>query len=186
MSKRAWVVGILMLSASSVAAETDLYGDFALLTGSVDSAVARREGIGTRGWGASLAVGMRVQNIGVLGLEGSAQYISDEDSFTQLTTGGTFSSTTTLYDIAPYAGLRAPLGGVSAGANLGYSLVFGTRTIEDCINCFSEGLNVDGGPYIEPVVSFGKPDGMQFGVSFRKYLSGDMKNMLLLRVTRPF
>src|SRR5687768_10263088 len=100
MSKRAWVVGFLVLSASTVSAETQLYGDLALLTGSVDSGVARREGIGTRGWGGSLAVSMRVQNIGVLGLEGSAQYISDKDSFTQRTTGGTFSSTTTLYDIA--------------------------------------------------------------------------------------
>ena len=186
MSKHAWVVAVLLLATSPALAETSLFGDLGLLTGSVDSAVARREGIGTRGWGGNLGFGVRVSDIGRVGVEASAQYISDKNAFTQLTTGGTFRSTTTLYDISPYAGLRAPLGNVRAGANVGYSLIFGTRTIQDCINCFSEGLNVDGGLYVEPAVAFGRPDSLQFGASYRVYLGGDAKNMIMLKVTRPF
>jgi len=192
MTKRFAVVCCVALSAAAAVpagADTDLFGDVALLTGSIDKVVARREGIGTRGWGALFGGGVKVQNMLVLGLEGSAQYISDKDSFTQNTTGGLYSSTTTLYDIAPYVGLRAPMGkdaSLSVGANGGYSLVFGTRTIENCVNCFSQDLSVDGGMYVEPIVQFGKSDGLQFGASFRLYLGGDVKNMIMVRVSRPF
>jgi outer membrane protein with beta-barrel domain len=186
MSSRVWVVGVLLWAASPVMAETDPFGDFGLLTGSVDSVVSRREGIGTRGWGANVGVGLRMNDVARVGIEASAQYISDNNSFTQLTTAGNFRSKTTLYDIAPYVGGRAPVGNASVGANVGYSLIFGTRTIENCIDCFSEDLNVDGGLYVEPAVAFGKPDRLQFGAAFRLYLGGDAKSMILLKVTRPF
>jgi hypothetical protein len=192
MTKRFAVVCVLGLSAFAAmpaGAETDPFGEVALLTGSIDKDVARREGIGSRGWGAMFGAGIKMQNVLVLGIEGSAQYISDKDSFTQNTTGGLYSSTTTLYDVAPYVGLRAPMGkdaSLSVGANAGYSLVFGARTIDNCINCFSEDLSVDGGLYVEPVVTFGKSDGLQFGASFRLYLGGDVKNMIMVRVTKPF
>src|SRR5687768_4443714 len=109
MSKHAWVVGMFLLAGSPVLAVTDPFGDVGLLTGSVDSVAARREGIGTRGWGANFGVGLRMNDVARVGIEASAQYISDENSFTQLTTAGNYRSKTNLYDIAPYVGARAPV-----------------------------------------------------------------------------
>ena len=187
MFKRGAIVCAVLLSASVANAEIDPYGEFSLLTGSIDSAVARREGIGSRGWGGLAGFGLKFNKMAGVGAELTAQYVSDNESFTQLTNQGVYSSTTTLLDIAPYVALRAPLGdGFSAGANAGYSLVFGTRTIENCINCFSEDLNVDGGLFVEPVVYIGKADSLQFGASFRLYMGGDMKNMIMLRLVKPF
>ena len=187
MVKGGVVLGMLLLAAAQAGAEIDPYGEFSLLTGSVDGVVARREGIGSRGWGGLVGGGLKFNRFAAAGLELTAQYVSDKNSFTQHTTLGTYSSTTTLLDIAPYAALRLPLGdSFRAGANGGYSLVFGTRTIENCINCFSQDLNVDGGLYVEPVISFGRDDHFQVGASFRTYLGGDMKNMIMIRLVKPF
>jgi hypothetical protein len=186
MKRSVWMC-VLVLSAAQASAEVDPYGEFSLLTGSIDGVVARREGIGSRGWGVLAGGGLKLNKLAGIGAEITVQYVSDNESFTQLTNQGTFSSTTTLVDAAPYLALRAPLGdSFSVGANGGYSLIFGSRTIENCINCFSEDLNVDGGLYVEPVAYIGKSGGFQFGASLRHYLGGDMKNMFMIRLVKPF
>jgi hypothetical protein len=179
-------IGIVLCLTASQAGAEGLYFDVAGFTSSIDSGAALREGVGERGWGFLAGGAYRLSPNLALGAELGGQYVKDEDVFTQQTTGGRRSSTTTLIEFAPYLGVRLPAGDrLQIGVNGGYGVLFARRTIENCSNCFTEDLDLDGGLYVEPMLLFGARDSLQFGATFRLYLGGDLKNYIGIRVVFP-
>ena len=131
-----------------------------LLTSSLGGDAATASGTGVRGWGflmnggADAGVFTATADLGI-------QDVADNEAFTQNTTGGEMTSGVTLITESVEAGLRIPPHAVdptgrtkiSAGANVGYSLVQARRGIANCSDCHVEHLTVDGGAFVEPVVS---------------------------------
>ena len=164
----------------------------ALISSGVVSGTANREGIGSRGFGFLAGGGAHIQEMIVAGAEVGFQFVHDKASFGQSTTGGYRTSTTGIWDLAGFMGVRAPSAKVGSqgwrvtgGVNVGLSGVGGRRSIDNCIDCDSQGLEIGGGVYVEPVVMFFKRGHMTFGASYRVYRkSSDVRSTCVVRIGR--
>ena len=113
----------------------------------------------------------------------------DEASFRQDTTGGRKSSDASAVLGYVEFGPRVPFGVDKSNylvAHAGLSGVFSSeRGIDNCSNCYSEDIDINGGFYGVLGVghSFGSWD---LGLQFQQYFSGDIDNSLRLRVSSSF
>jgi hypothetical protein len=182
--------GALLLPAAAAAqdsprAETRLGVD--LLTSSLRNHSATSQGTGTRGWGFQVNVD---HSSGVLsvGADGGLQDVADYNAFTESTTQGDMTSGVSLLTASAKVGLRMPprpvdpagRNLVSAGANVGYTIVHGVRTIAGCSDCSTEHLKVGGGVFVEPVVSLHRGRSA-FSARVRLFEGGaDVRNVLIV------
>lgn len=69
---------------------------------------------------------------------------------------------------------------------VGLSTLFGSeRSIDYCSNCYSESIDIDGGPY--GVVGIGHSFGnFAIGLQYQQYFSGDLDNSLRFNVSTSF
>lgn len=161
--------------------------DFGFSTSGIKSDVAQREGMGTRGYGFALDMGLTVKDVVVLGVGGGGQYVKDNDPLSYSTTGGTFGSKCNIGDFSVFAGLRTPrMGPVRFGANVGRAWVAGTRGVDTpgntvCIDCESQSVRVGGGAFVEPYIAFSTNQNFRVVFAYRQFGSSvDVQNQLLI------
>ncbi len=200
---RSLAIGLVVLGMGGAAAaqtpqaqedkrENGWFGNFAFVSSGVDPGAAKREGIGARGFGFLFDGGAHLQEMIVVGGELGFQFVSDKASFGNSTTGGYKTSTTGIWDLAGYVGVRAPSAAVGSqgwrvtgGVNVGVGIAGGRRSIDNCIDCDEETLHLDGGVYFEPIVTFFKRGRTSCGVSYRVYREpSDVRNMFVVRIGR--
>jgi hypothetical protein len=180
-------------SATGIPLRT-FFADFAFASAGVELAQAQATGIGTRGYGILFGGGVWVKDVVVGGVAASFHFISDKAPFGQSTTGGYKTSTTGIYDVAVYGGARIPSFKVgtnawrlTAGVNAGLSFFNGRRSISNCVDCDEETLDINGGPYFEPIVTVFRRRGMEISGSYRIYQKkSDVRNMLVIAFGKSF
>ena len=112
---------------------------------------------------------------------------SDNESFSQ-TTRDTFgdvddsdssADALTLYGEAGYS---FPFGsGFSFDLAAGVEVITGSkRSIANCRDCRSEDIEIDGGFYIAPELSYTNNGKYKFSLSYQNYLSGDLESGIAL------
>jgi hypothetical protein len=140
-------------------------------------------GVGSRGWGLSFDFAATLQGILIGGADLGAAWVGDDSSFTQSTTGGQKKSSTAAFFASVYGGVRTPAFPLSedkvmrsvVGVTFGASSWSGVRSIDSCVDCRSDKLDIDGGSYVEPFVLIGKRNTedrlVGLKVSYRAYQS---------------
>lgn len=162
-----------------------------LNTTSVKTAPANTQGIGTRGIGFLFSASPRVHQIFAIHLDAGLEFVDDKQQFTQLTTGGTKSSSVALLFGSIAAGISTPPiqlsnkpqgGRLAIGLNVGSDWVGGERSIDNCIDCHKEDLDLSGGGYLESMLQiyFSRRSGV--GISYRNYNDqSDLNNRVILK-----
>lgn len=145
---------------------------------SVDEVGADTMGIGTRGYGLNLDLGVLFYEIVSVRLGGELLSFSDEARFSQSTTAGEKESSVggAIYFVA--VGLRTPIFprpgddaagiGISLGADVGASGSAISRGITYCEDCMSEDVTLETGAFSEFSVTIGK-EGARVRASYRMY-----------------
>ena len=145
---------------------------------SMDAAVAAGQQIGARSFGMQFDGGVSFARFLYAGIDFGPQFVSDKASFTQSTTGGDKNSTAMLIYYSAMAGVRTPaariipgLAATSLGVYGGASKTTGERGIDNCSNCTTQDITVEGGSFVQPTLVFG--DGStRLRVSDRYYTGG--------------
>ena len=129
---------------------------------SIDGATAGSQLVGARSWGMQLDGGLLVKRFLYLGVDFGPQMLSDRASFTQSTTGGDMESTAGLVYFSAVAGPRTPsfqlvpgLAPVAFGVYGGVSTTVAERSIDKCVDCYSEKVEIPGGTFVQPTLFFG-------------------------------
>ena len=128
---------------------------------SIDPTTAGTELVGRRSWGMQLDAGLLLRHLYV-GFDIGPQFLSDKASFTQNTTGGEMTSTATLVYFSAMAGPRTPalqlisgMAPVALGLYGGMSTTVAERSIDNCVDCRTDKMDIPGGSFVEPVLLFG-------------------------------
>jgi hypothetical protein len=160
--------GLVLLAAESPAAAQVQHPleprvGLELLTGAVDPDQAEQAGVGTRAWGIQLSGAVTAFRILTVGVDLGAVGLRDNRQFTENTTEGEKSSGVGAGMGSLALGLRTPplalaLGGanparVSAGVNVGHTWMDANRTIERCVDCHAEDVNIRAGDFWEPALT---------------------------------
>jgi len=160
-----------------------LFLEAGLVTTALDAGVARRQGMGERGFGLAVGFGLESRAGFAFSAVVSAMGFRDDSAFSQSTTGGTKTSGVSIIEYGARVGTRgvsARLGGarawrLRAGLGAGYVAYQGGRSISNCVNCSSEDLRVAGGVFVEPAVGVSWQGGQRESVvtvAVRRYSGG--------------
>lgn len=158
------------------------------ITSGIDPAAAENAGIGNRAYGFQVNGSLLAYRVLSLNVEGGIIGMSDENRFTQETTGGERTSGVAAGMGTISAGLATPPLSVgasnplrlSAGINGGQSWVDINRTITNCADCHGEDVNVRAGRFWEPVLRVGIRRG-ELSARYRTYVgSSDFQNALMI------
>jgi len=160
-----------------------------LLTSAIDGATASTEGVGGRGWGAQLNVGVTALQVLTGRVDLGLMALNDKRRFTEETTAGERTSGVAGGLATVALGLRTPslpLGegmpaSVSAGAGAGHSWISANRSIDRCLDCTAEDVHVDGGTFWEAGVQVDGRGRSGVSLRYRAYGGGsDLRSTLLL------
>ena len=128
---------------------------------SIDPTTAGTQLVGGRSWGMQIDGGMLLKRLYV-GFDFGPQFLSDKASFTQNTTQGELKSTATLMYFSAMAGPRTRpfqlipgMAPIALGVYGGYSKTTSERSIDNCVDCYSEKVEIPGGTFVQPVMLFG-------------------------------
>jgi len=110
----------------------------------------------------------------LLGLDFAFEAFSDKEKFSQATTGGQRSSRVGMLYGSVAAGLVSPpLSRFELALSVGSDWVAGKRSIENCVDCHSEDLDLHGGLFLEPLILMGlggrQNVRVSLGLSYRDY-----------------
>ncbi|HET7449995.1 MAG TPA: hypothetical protein VFJ78_05310 [Gaiellaceae bacterium] len=151
----------------------------ALNSVSIDRATADLMAVHDRAFGGSLDLGFTAKRYLFLAADFGYAGLSDHASFTQSTTGGDKKSSAGLVTFSALAGPRTPamgLGPVLPRMSLsllgGFTKTVGERSIDNCLDCQMDHLDIPGGAFVQPTVSFGSAN-TRLRLSHRQYLKGD-------------
>ena len=147
----------------------------------IEPAAATQSQVGDRSYGLQLDAGVLMKRHFYLGLDVGGQFLKDNAQFTQATTGGTKKSTASVTYFSAITGLRTSVPSalpVALGLNAGYSATVSRRSIDQCVDCNVDKLDIPGGAFVEPMLLFGRRSA-QLRVVDRFYLTGDgMRNVI--------
>lgn len=141
----------------------------------IDADAAARSQVGARSYGLQLDAGVLMKRYLYLGMDLGGQFLKDHAAFTENTTGGEKKSTASVTYLSAVAGLRtgsAPGVPVALALNVGYSGAMTRRSIDQCVDCTVDELDIPGGGFVEPVLMFGSRRA-RLRVSDRVYFAGD-------------
>ena len=141
----------------------------------IESASAANSQVGDRSYGIQLDGGVLVKRHFYFGVDIGGQFLDDKAQFTQNTTGGERKSTAAVTYFSAMAGARTgilPVVPMSFGLNLGASATVSRRSIDDCVDCQVDKLDIPGGAFVEPTLLLGRRS-LRLRVSDRVYLGGD-------------
>jgi len=165
-----------------------------LSTALVKSAPAEIQGISKRSFGFVLSGGAWWHRILALRLDGGVELFDDKRKFRQMTTGGEKSSSVTFFYGSFAAGIftpplrldQKPHGArLALGLNLGTDWTGGERSIEDCVDCHEEDLDLKGGVYFEPALQLRVSRVSGFDLAYRFYQShSDLQNRIIVKYVR--
>lgn len=188
--------GVLLLVAGPAAAQSGIplqkRVGFDLLTSGIEPQAALLAGTGERAFGGQLTLGVtawRVLDVsgdfGVIGMK-------DEAQFSQPTTGGEKSSGVAAGVLSLAAGLRTPplrMGTdpatLSAGVSAGRTWMDVNRTIDRCMDCHGEDVEISAGGFWEPGLHATRGRG-GLSARYRMYTEGDLQDALMLGYTWRF
>ncbi|MEA3247798.1 MAG: hypothetical protein U9Q74_16735 [Gemmatimonadota bacterium] len=138
-------------------------------------------GIGSRGWGFDIGGGATYRRL-IVGADVGLNSFHDDSSFSESTTGGTRSSSTSALYGSLFVGALSPAlrtsprgeGGVVAGVITGVSGWSADRSIASCVNCRSDALDVKAGGFVEPFVVVGVVRDRIAGIriAWRRFIEG--------------
>ncbi len=159
---------------------------------SIKSEPANAQGIGKSGIGFILSAGAPVYKVLAFSLDAGVEFFDDKKQFTQQTTGGEMSSSVSMLYGSIAAGLvtprirfsKNPKGlGLVLGMYYGTEWIGGDRSIEKCVDCRSENVDLKGGVYREPALQIYISGSTGVGLSYRYYNDrSDLKNRLILKI----
>lgn len=165
-------------------------GGLGVTTTSVKSTPANTQGISTRGYGFQVIGSLPLYNVFAIRLDWGAEYFGDKKPFTQQTTGGEARSAVIMFYGSIALGIfmprihcdKTPKGiPLTIGVNVGTDWVGGQRWIR-AFGGRSEGVDLRGGPYLEPELQLNLSGGCGLGVSYRYYnYQSDLQNRLILK-----
>ncbi|HEX5970496.1 MAG TPA: hypothetical protein VFY85_01135, partial [Gemmatimonadaceae bacterium] len=140
----------------------------------IGSATATASQVGERAYGLQLDAGVLMARHFYLGADIGGQFLRDKAQFTQNTTGGEMKSSASVTYFSALTGVRTLLGAtpLAVGVNGGYSLATTRRSIDKCIDCQVDKLDIPGGAFVEPVLLFGRGS-TRLRASDRTYVGGD-------------
>ena len=148
---------------------------------SIETASADRSQVGDRSFGLQLDAGALFRRHYYVGLDVGGQFLDDHAEFTQNTTGGKQKSTAAVTYFSAVTGVRTgtlravPL---SLALYAGASVTVSRRSIDNCIDCQVDKLDIPGGAFVEPTLMFGRR-AVRFRMTDRVYLTGDgMRNIV--------
>jgi hypothetical protein len=157
---------------------------------SIQDAVSAANRIAPGGWGGRLIVARYPNRFLQLGGDVGAYLHKDSLEFTVATNKGNLKSRAQMYDLSAWLGLRTPprhfdstaTASGSFGLVAGYSVDLGAQVRHgSCVNCPERNIVVGGGPFIEPSFTIFLRQ-VAWGLHVRRYLSGDRKTHLALRL----
>jgi hypothetical protein len=145
---------------------------------SIDGATAGTQLVGARSWGMQLDGGLLVKRFFYLGIDFGPQMLSDRASFTQSTTGGDMESSATLVYFSALAGPRTRpfqlvpgLAPIALGVYGGVSTTVAERSIDQCLDCRTDKMDIPGGTFVQPILLFGEGRG-RLRISDRLFVGG--------------
>jgi hypothetical protein len=151
----------------------------------IETGAASRAQVGDRSWGLQFDGGVLVKRFLYLGADIGGQFLKDHAQFTQNTTLGEKRSTANVTYFSAIAGLRTgamPVVPVALHLNVGYSGTMTRRSIDQCIDCDVDKMEIPAGGFVEPVLMLGRQRA-RLRVSDRVYFAGDgMRNMISIGV----
>ncbi len=157
---------------------------FAVELGQVkfDEAVANKEGINTTANTFRFSMEKKYTVWTVAGGIAGFLYGDNEnfkqsvvDQFGNQSTASSSSSSINIFVEGGYS--YAITDAVSVDALAGHEhLISSSRSISNCSTCSSSDINVTGGFYLNPRVSYQWDNGLKMSLVYRQYLSGDIEN----------
>ena len=178
MHARHFFVGaaLLALGAQALPAQqaTPVFG-LTVGTLAIEPASATRSQVGDRSYGLQFDAGVLVKRHFYVGVDLGGQFLDDHAQFTQNTTGGEMKSTASVTYFSAMAGARTGMPAavpVALGLNLGASATMTRRSIDNCVDCQVDKLDIPGGAFVEPTLLLGRRN-VRLRVSDRVYLAGD-------------
>jgi len=141
----------------------------------IEPAAATASQVGDRAYGLQLDAGVLMKRHYYLGLDIGGQFLDDHAQFTQNTTGGEKKSTANVTYFSGIAGFRTGVPSalpVALGLNAGYSATMSRRSIDQCVDCDVDKLDIPGGAFVEPMLLFGRRNA-QLRIVDRLYLTGE-------------
>jgi hypothetical protein len=148
---------------------------------SIEPSSADRSQVGDRSFGLQLDAGVLMKRRLYLGIDVGGQFLKDNAGFTENTTGGEKKSTASVTYLSAIAGLRTgtpralPVG---LGLNAGFSTTISRRSIDQCVDCTVDKLDIPGGAFVEPMLLFGRRNA-QLRIVDRVYVTGEgMRNVV--------
>lgn len=151
----------------------------ALTSMAIDPAAANAARVHNQTVGLQIDAGYVFAHLFYVGIDLGPQMLKDHASFTQATTAGDMTSTASEMYFSAIAGPRTPaftvvpgrwsgvlslLGGVSATS--------GKRSIDKCVDCMTDNINIPGGAFAQPTLLVGG-DGARLRLAHRQYLTGN-------------
>ena len=177
-------VGAQQLQAQQAKRYTPVFG-FNVGTMAIESGAAAASQVGDRSWGVQLDAGVVLDRFFYLGADFGGQVLDDKAQFEQNTTGGERESTANVTYLSAIAGLRTGtprVVPVALALNVGFSATMTRRSIDQCIDCRVDKLDIPGGGFVEPTVLLGRRNA-RLRVSDRVYLDGKgMQNIVSVGV----
>jgi hypothetical protein len=166
-------VGAQALQAQQAKRYTPVFG-FNVGAMAIEPGVATANQIGDRSFGIQLDAGVLLNRFFYLGADFGGQFLDDKAQFTQNTTAGEKESTANVTYLSAMAGLRTPTPRVlpvALALNVGMTATMSRRSIDQCVDCDVDKLDVPGGAFVEPTLLVGRRNA-RLRVTDRVYLDG--------------
>lgn len=141
----------------------------------IETSSADRSQVGDRSFGLQLDAGVLMKRHLYLGIDVGGQFLKDRAQFTENTTGGEQKSTAAVTYFSAIGGFRTGVPKalpVGLGLNAGYSLTSSRRSIDNCVDCTVNKLDIPGGAFVEPMLLFGRRNA-QLRIVDRIYVTGE-------------
>ncbi|MBK7104396.1 MAG: hypothetical protein IPH62_03835 [Ignavibacteriae bacterium] len=172
---------------------TSTFGGFfnlGMQNSSVKSNVAKEQGFPSNFYGFSMGLGI-FHEFFLGGLNFNGEVPEDKKPFLNNTTQGEKESNVQLMQFSVYGGLISPKLSLSEKSNLfftgfltlGNMWAFGElRSINGCVDCDEEELNVNGGIYFNPEIYF-IYDFVGLGFGYKYFINGDYENKIRINLS---
>lgn len=151
----------------------------------LDSEATDPQGIGSGGFTIDMGYSGSLSNGFMYNLGLYMPFFSDDEKFTQRVEDQfgdrkTEDSSITSWGILAEAGYRFTLNEkTSFGLSAGFRSLSADREIANCTNCYSEGLDLEGGAYLRPALFFNNPT-IDVEIAAMTFFTGDMTNGVML------
>lgn len=166
-------VGAQQLQAQQASRYTPVFG-FNIGTLAIDPDAAAASQVGDRSFGMQFDGGVIINRWFFLGADFGGQFLDDKAQFEQNTTGGEKESTANVTYFSGVAGVRTGMPRavpVALALNVGMSGTMTRRSIDQCVDCRVDKLDIPGGAFVEPTLLIGRRKA-RFRASDRIYLDG--------------